>query len=526
MQKLLQQILDMWKKLNIRQKAILAGMVLTVFIGIIVLARWAGQPDYTPIATDLNVDSAAQITAKLDEQKIDYKVSDDETTISVPSKDKHTARMALATDGLLGSNNAGFALFDQTKMGTTDFERRVNYLRAIQGELETTIATIKGVKASRVHITIPEERFFEKDQKPAKASVTLQLDPGVTLDEEQVVGIQNLIVSAVEGLDPKNVVIIDSSGNILSDQRFGEDGFTGGQGAVKQLEIQDAFNKQTEDGIKTMLEQVLGPGKVVVRVNAVLDFDKREISKDTYSPVVDDHGIARNVEQLQEYFDSSSGAAGVPGTTSNPPTYPMSGTSGGAVSERYHTKTSYEINNVKEQQTVAPGYVKRMTVTVILDSEMTQRQLDAINKSVSDAAGIDTTRGDSVTILGIPYDRSFADQAQKDLANASANQNRDTIIFVLEILGILLAFYLMYRALFAKKKEKKRKRGELEEEEMGVDFLVGEEPVVPGVLPKLAELSPEELEKQKMLEQIADMARKNPQDVASLIRTWMVEDEE
>lgn len=524
MQKFLQQILDMWKKLNVRQKAILVGMVLTVFIGIIVLGSWAGQPDYTPIATDLTVDTAAQVTAKLDEVKIAYQVSDDESTVSVPAKDKHTARMALATDGLLGSKNIGFALFDQTKMGTTDFERRVNYLRAIQGELEMTISTIKGVKASRVHITIPEERFFEKDQKPAKASVTLQLDPGVELDPEQVTGVVNLVVSAVEGLDPKNVVIIDSSGNILSDQRFGDDDFANGQGAIKQLKIQDEFNKQVEGNIQTMLEQVLGPGKVVVRVNAVLDFDKKEINRDTYTPVVDDHGIARNVEQLQEYFDSSSGASGAPGTTSNPPTYPMGGTSGGAVNEKYQTKTSYEINNVKEQQQVAPGYVKRMTVTVIIDNEMTQRQLDALNRSVADAAGIDQQRGDSVTILGIPYDRSFADAAQKEFAASSQNKNRDLIIFILEILGILLAFFLMYRALFGKKE--KKHRGDVDEDDMGIDFLVGEEPLIPGIMPKLGKLSPEDIEKQKLLEEIEELARKNPQDVASLIRTWMVEDDE
>ena len=410
-------------------------------------------------------------------------------------------------------------------MGTTDFERRVEYLRAIQGELETTIGTIDGVKASRVHVTIPEDRFFEKDQKPAKASVTLQMNPGAKLDSEEVTGIVNLVVSAVEGLDAKNVVIIDSSGNILSDQRFGDDNFANGQGAVKQLQIQDEYNKQVEDNIQSMLEQVVGPGKVVVRVNAVLDFDKRELSKDTYAPVVDDHGIARSTEQLQQYFNGSSGASGVPGTTSNPPTYPIGGTSGGSISEQYQTKTSYEINNVKEQQTVAPGSVKRMTVTVIIDNEMTQTQLDAINRSVTDAVGIDPTRGDNVTVLGIPYDRSFADAAQKDLAASSQNKNRDAIIFACEILGILLAFYLMYVALFKKKKEKKR-RGEADDEDMGLDFLVGDAPIEPGLMPRLAELSPEDLEKQKMLEQIEELARKNPQDVASLIRTWMVEDEE
>lgn len=524
MQKFLQQTLDMWKKLNIRQKAVLVGMFLTVFIGIIVLATWAGQPDYTPIATDLTIDTAAQVTAKLDAIKIVYKVSDDETTVSVASKDKHTARMALATGGVLGTQNIGFALFDQTKMGTTDFERRVNYLRAIQGELETTIGTINGVKANRVHITIPDDSLFQKDQKPAKASVTLQMKPGAKLTAEEVTGIVNLVVSAVSGLDPKNVVIIDSSGNILSDQRFGDDSFAGGQGATKQLQIQDDFNKQAEGNIQTMLEQVLGPGKVVVRVNAVLDFDKQEISKDTYVPVIGDNGIARSVEQLQQNSGSSSGASGAPGTSSNPPTYPTGGTSGGAVNEQYQTKTSYEISNVKEQQSVAPGSVKRMTVTVIVDNEMTQKQLDAITRSVSDAAGIDQQRGDRVTILGIPYDRSFANAAQTDLAATSHNKNRDTMIFVFEVLGMLLAFYLMYRALFGNK-EKKRLIG-AEDENMGIDFLVGDEPLAPGMMPKLSKLSPEELEKQKLVEEIEELARKNPQDVASLIRTWMVEDEE
>ena len=516
MQQLLKQLLDLWLKLTRVQRVVIVGSLLFLTVAIVVLARWATAPDFVPIATGQTVEQTAMITTKLEEMGIQYQISKDESTVSVPDKDKHKVRMALITEGVIGGKNAGWEIFDESKLGTTDFERRVNFLRALQGELEMTISQLNGVKAARVHITIPEEKFFEKDQKPAKASITLMLQPGKTLAEEQVAGIVNLMVGAVDSLDARNVVIIDTNGNILSTETLGLDGFSLGSGAVKTMEIQDVFNKKLAAELQSMLEQVLGIGKVVVRVNAALDFDKKTIERDIYQPVVDGKGIARSVQNLQEFFEGTNSGAGVPGTTSNPPTYPIDVTGQDVISERYQTSTTYEITNIKEYQEVAPGSVKRLTVAVVVDDELTQQQITAIEQTVSAAIGLDVTRGDAVIVQGIPYNRTFPED---DLAPTEDVQ--PWYIYLIQILAILFAFYLIYKALF-----RKRRRGE--EEEGGVDIVVGGELAIglDGATYKLGSLSPDEMERQKMVEQIQAMAKKQPDDVAMLIRTWLSEDDE
>jgi flagellar M-ring protein FliF len=519
LQQLLKQLLEIWMKLTRIQRVVIIGALVFLMAAILILARWASTPEFVPIATGQTMEQTAMISTQLDEMGIKYQISQDETMVSVPEKDKHRARMALVTEGILGGKNAGWEIFDESKLGTTDFERRVNYLRALQGELEMTIAQLNGVKAARVHITIPEEKFFEKDQKPSKASITLMLQPGKTLEEEQVMGIVNLIVGAVDGLDARNVVIIDTNGNILSTDTLGTDGFSIGSGTVKTLEIQDAFNKKMAAELQSMLEQVLGIGKVVVRVSAALDFDQKTIERDIYQPVVDGKGIARSVQNLQEFFEGTNSGAGVPGTTSNPPTYPIDATGQDVVSERYQSSTTYEITNIKEYQEVAPGTVKRMTVAVVVDGELTQAQITAIEQTVSAAIGLDITRGDAVIVQGIPYDKTFQDAAAEDFLPVEDVQ--PWYIYLIQILAILFAFFLIYRALF-------RRRRRTDDEDDGLDIVVGDELAIgaDGMTYKLGSLSPDEMERQKMIEQIQSMARKQPDDVANLIRTWLSEDDE
>ncbi|MDX1764935.1 MAG: flagellar basal-body MS-ring/collar protein FliF, partial [bacterium] len=338
----------------------------------------------------------------------------------VPADKVYEMRMALAGKGL-PQGGVGFEIFDKSNIGTTDFVQKMNYLRAIQGELARTISQIDGVEKSRVHISLPEDSVFLEDQKEATASVFMKLRPGLRLKSRQVEGIAYLISGSVEGLTPEYVTIMDTAGQLLN--RPGQDepgaGLTG-----TQMEVQQNMERGLEQSIQGMLEKVIGRGKVIAQVTAAIDFKQVEKTEEIFDPnvtAVRSEQISKEKSRGQRGSGStgSETAAGVPGVGSNLPGVGAIGqkTSSSDSSQRQNETINYEINKVTRHVIEPVGNLTRLSVAVLLDGNYTMAdgqdqpqyeprsaaEIEKLTTLVKGVVGFDQSRGDQVIVENIPF---------------------------------------------------------------------------------------------------------------------------
>ncbi len=508
------QITSTWSRLTTRQRVLVTGAALVV---VLTLALWsvlyARGPQYATVFSSLAEQDAAEIVKVLQSQKTPYKLADGGTSIQVPAKDVYSTRLALAGQGLPRGGVVGFEIIDQTKLGATDFERRVNYIRALQGELTRTIQQIAEVEEARVHIVLPEQSYFVTMAKPATAAVFLKLKPGATIGKSQIKGVVNLVSRSVEGLKPEDVSVIDVHGNLLSADLDGESGTTE-QVTTGLLAVQQTFQKDLEKSLQTLLEQVLGPGQVVARVTAELNFDEKVVDKDLFEPIDNTTGIVRTIEELEETMSGASGSpSGPAGTTSNIPGYAQTTGGGNSSSEKRQTSKTYEINNIKEHTVVAPGTVKRLSVAVVVNRDLSAKEQTAIEDTVRSAIGFDTARNDQITVSGIKFDTSMADAVAADMTRAS-KQNRWTSLAVRGALALVVGFVL-WRILFGSGKKR---------EEILSDVFTSKERRAQIIADIGEDLPPEEAERRRLHDQIDQLAKKKPEEFAKLLKTWLAEE--
>lgn len=437
--------------------AVAAGLVLGA---IVLLAARGARPAFVPLYTNLSMDDAAQVVSKLKEMNVKYHLAGGGRAIMVPDKDIYETRLALASEGLPAGSGVGFEIFDKSNFGATEFSQKINYLRALQGELTRTIMQMAEVEQARVHLVIPEQELYIEKEKPATASVMLKLKAGASLAKKQVQGIRHLVASAVEGMKPENVTVLDVFGNILSPPQDGPDALTGAL-TLSQLEAKRAYEKELEASIAGMLEQVLGPRKASVRVNADIDFSQEETSSEVFEPGPGGQGVVRSTKRLQESSSSQEGqgTGQVPGVTTNvpaglagTPTYQAPGGGGSSQQSRTEETINYEISRRIEKRVKAPARIARISVATIVDGTLTPAQINAVRQAVSAAAGIDPARGDTVVVEALPFDRSFLEAERQAMAAeaakpAPAKMNWKKLLpyIVGILLGIVAAILLVAR---------------------------------------------------------------------------------
>ncbi|MGE5593352.1 MAG: flagellar basal-body MS-ring/collar protein FliF [Betaproteobacteria bacterium] len=474
-QNLGRQTRSLWDQMTSGQKLMVLLAVALGVVAMVLLLSRAGKTEMVALYTNLSASDAADIVAKLREMNVPYEISDGGTTIMVPVSDVYETRMSLASQGLPKGGTVGFEIFDKTSFGVTEFTQKMNYQRALQGELTRTILQLREVEDARVHIAIPEPELYTDEQKPPTASVMVKLRSGATLTRGQVQGIVRLVSSSVEGLSPSNVTVLDVDGNILYAASDDSDAGMATSLTLTQLEAKRAYEKDLEKSVESMLTEVLGPRKVVVRVNAEINFDRREQNSELFQPMPTGLGVIREQTKVHEVSSTSSAAAaGVPGTASNvdaagtsgvaPGTLqsqtqvqtgaqaPAAGAGGvsavGAVAgatagtsdtsvaldgtqavaggvyrtgqrpgevsgeERSEETTRYEISRVVEHTVKAPGEVKRLSVAAIVAAPLSDAQLQAITRSVGAAVGIDPARGDSLIVEPMEFGAPLAAEAE------------------------------------------------------------------------------------------------------------------
>ena len=505
--------LRLWQNLGKKDRYMLLGS--TILIVAVVLAWsfwWGGRPDLVPLFTDLESKDAGEIVTKLKEMKVSHEIGANGTAIMVPSKDVYRIRLELSSQGL-PRGNKGFEIFEQSKFGATEFQNKVNLVQALQGELARTIEQMPEVEKSRVHIVLSEDSLYKKNEKPATASIMLKLRPSTQLSREQVKGIVNLVAHSIQGLKPENITVIDQMAHVLNDQNDAVG--TVGAGTLTQIEMTKKVQEGLQKNIQSLLEQVLGPNKAAARVNVELSFDQRTMDRQVFEPVVDDKGIVRSSQELNENFKgTSSPSGGVPGTASNIPGYVTSGTPGQSEYEKKEVTRNYEINETKEKIVATPGSVKRLTVAVVVDSSVNKAQQDSIAKIVASAIGVNAARGDTVSVESMPFNTELFDRQRREEQDYDNQQQQALWLKIgLAVLAALAIIYLIRTVI--------RRRQMEEDLGTAATFEPYAGQTVSGS--EMALTAQEKARNEQRME-IEKLAKSKPEDVAQLIKVWLSEE--
>lgn len=508
-----EQSLRLWQNLGKKEKYMILGSAILIVTVVLAWSfLWGGRPDLVPLFTDLESKDAGEIVAKLKEMKVPNEIGANGTAIMVPSKDVYRIRLELSSQGL-PRGNKGFEIFEQSKFGATEFQNKVNLVQALQGELARTIEQMPEVEKSRVHIVLSEDSLYKKNEKPATASIMLKLRPSAQLSREQIRGIVNLVAHSIQGLKPENVTVIDQMAHVLNDQNDTAGNL--GAGTLTQIEMTKKVQEDLQKNVQSLLELVLGPNKAAARVNVELSFDQRTVDRQVFEPVVDDKGIVRSSQELNENFKGSSSAAGgVPGTASNIPGYVTSGTPGQSNYEKKEVTRNYEINETKEKVVATPGSVKRLTVAVVVDASVNKAQQDSIAKTVASAIGVNVSRGDTVSVESISFNTEAFDRQRKEEQDYD-NQQKQALWLKIG-LGVLAVLAIIYVIRIVSRRRQMEKDS---------DTAATLEPYAAQAMPggEKAETVQEKARNEQKME-IEKLVKSKPEDVAQLIKVWLSEE--
>lgn len=496
------------------KKVAVGGVVALLFVGLLFFTFFLPQSRFQPLYNQLRPEYAGEVAAFLRDNDIPYKVADDGSTILVPSDKVHEVRLQLASNGLPRGGVVGMELWDRVGIGETEFDRRVKYVRALQGELTRTILEIDSVENARVHIALPEQSLFTQAERPATASVFVECRPGTSLSLEQIRAIAHLMATSVEGLSPDRVTIIDNRGNVLSDGLAGpQDGSVAGvggtQSALSRFQVERAFEKELEQSLQAMLERVFGYGKVVLRVNASLNLDYQEENLELHEPVLDESGLVISEQESSERSSAAGPAGGVPGVAANVPGYAADAAQGVGEYRREDITRNYVVNRKESRVVRAPGRVERLSVAVWLDGNIPSAQRQMVEEMIASAVGLQPQRGDTVTVGFMDFEDSFFAEASGPLQEAVPRQPLSTWALAAAFVVALFLLLLMGR--------RRRRRAQPVPAPV-VDVTVGGEPE------QEAPLSPQERAKQRAQEVITEMAQKDPEAFVALLRAWLDEE--
>jgi flagellar M-ring protein FliF len=429
-----------------RKLSLLAVLVvsLALFAFIIIQARTA---DYQLLYGNLAEADAAATLEWLKGQNIPYKLTNNGRNIMIPSTNVHEARISLAAVGLPQGGGIGFEIFDKQSFALTDFVQKVNYGRALQGELARTISSLGPVENARVHLALPEKRLFKNQQKPATASVILKLAAGRRLGDSQVEGIVHLVSSSIEGLSPDDVTIIDQNGNVLS--KKSDTGI--GNLSPDMLEYQLQVEGHLEERAQALLDRAIGPKSSLVRVTANLDFAQTEKTEELFDP---EEPVIRS-EQVSEEKSGSEIVGGIPGVQSNLEGNTVQNSGATPPSSRSQRTTNYEISKVVSRTVNPVGTVQRISVSVLVADRVVppegdqparteprnDTELQALEVMIASALGLDKTRGDKIEVTSMPFTDVYGEE---ELADSGIGFELAQFLPMIKYGGLLVAGFFVY----------------------------------------------------------------------------------
>ncbi|MEE4253122.1 MAG: flagellar basal-body MS-ring/collar protein FliF [Desulfuromusa sp.] len=397
-----------------RKMSLVAATVVSVILFSLIIMQ-SQVADYSLLFANLPSRDASSVIEWLKGQKIPYRLEDGGRDILIPADKVYEARIELAGSGL-SESGVGFEIFDKQSFGMTDFAQKVNYRRALQGELMRTITSLAPVESARIHLALPEKRLFREQQQQATASVIVKLTSGRSLKESQLQGIVHLVAGSVEGLESENVTVVDSSGKVLSKSNSDE---MAGPMTPGMLNYQQTMERRLEVRAQSLLDRALGAGNSLVRVNAEVDFDQREKVEEALDP----KGSVVVSEQTSTEEGGTQGSSGVPGVVSNlqeqaPTVVPAT------PSSRSDETVNYELSKIVSKTVQSVGTLKTLSVSVLVADRVTPgaegaeptstprstEEISDIEQMVRSALGINNTRGDLISVVSMPFESGFIDE--------------------------------------------------------------------------------------------------------------------
>ena len=400
-----------WAQASMAKRITIASSAVALVAAIIALSLYFGRVEYKVLYSNLSPEDASSIVKSLQSEKIRYQLADNGSTILVPQEVVYDQRIKIAGNGGLVGQGIGFEIFDKIKVGQTDFVQKINYTRALQGELSRTISEFPSVESARVHLVMPNRSLFVEERQSPSASVVLKLNrPNVKPEQREIDAILNMMTMAVEGLDKQHVSITDNGGKVLYQPE--EDSLAGMSST--QLEHRMQVQRNLERRIEEMLQPIFGPGRVIAKVNADMDFSQRTIRREIFDP---ERTVVRSEQRSEETQTGRANLeAGAPDTN-----FRGDGITGSVSHQngsRETRTTNYEINREEEQIIANVGDLRRLTVAVIIDGSYEKaegawnfvprkpEELERVRQLVSNAVGLNAARGDSLEVSSAPFNDS------------------------------------------------------------------------------------------------------------------------
>ena len=434
-------------------KIALGAAVLTLVAGFFVFTSATGSDTaMAAMYTDLEPRDAASVTDELLARNVEYELADGGRTVMVPRDDVYDLRIALSGEGLPASNE-GYALLDRQGITTSEFRQRIDYQRALEGELSKTLRSIEGVRSATVHLALPEDSVFVDEPTKPTASVLVGMAGSDVVTADQVAAMVHLVAASVKNMEPEDVTIADSTGRVLTDGS-GAPSVAGG-GVNPET---DAFETDLASELRAMVGRVTGFENVAVNVEAELELTERQATSETYD-TTGENGVVLGERVANETYTGIDVGIGGEAGVLGPDGAPIAAAGAGAGGETSYVKDDAErtfaVNRTVEQVTFSPGAVTRLSVAVLVDEgTVTAEQSEAIAEMVSAAAGIDPARGDQVSVTRLPF--SVADPAEAEAAAAEAaaleaaseqsSMIRTGIVGFVALLALVLAYRSARRA--------------------------------------------------------------------------------
>ncbi len=561
--KVFESVKSIYGKLSKTQKLVILGVIALVIVSFIFLISFSSkQTEALLFQTPLNEYDLQRITNKLTEWNVDYKIKDGKYIVV---KDEHTSaylRMKLGAAGILPSGIKGWELFDTQSWTTTDFERNVNLRRAIIGEITRHIKMLDDVEDVSIQVAMPKPELYLDNEAPYTASVIITPAPysDILTNKKKIKGIVDLIAFGIDKLKPENIVVTDNHGNILSDfSNMEESDYL--NRAKEEWKIKERLRLRMQNEIAQKLKTVLGKDKVDVSVQVELDFDQKNIEKTEYIPIIkrkdnpetpyDETEIAMNVvrseKETKEKFEGTGFVPeGPPGVEPNIPPGYKEATGEGSKYEKTEVVKNYEVSQQVSKIKSAPYRIKRITASVWVDGTWkkvydkngkpvitpeggikrkyiprTPEEMKKLEEIVKGAIGYDPSRKDIVVVKNVKFDRTKEFELE-DAYLKKREQMRKTLLSALIALFALFIITIAYRAI--SKEIQRRKR--IREEELARQQQLMREAALKSAEEEGAELelSPEERARLEMQENVMNIAREHPEEVAKLIRTWLAEE--
>jgi len=519
------RLIEPFQALSPGKRMLVAGIALMSALAFAVLIFVVNRTDYRPLFTNLGSEDAGEIVKKLKDNKTPYQITEDGKGILVPADKVYEMRLSLASEGLPQGGGVGFEIFDRKNFGMTEFVQKLNYQRALQGELSRTISQLNGVEQARVHLVMPEKSLFKESEKPATASVVLKMKSNRPLSDNEVQGVVHLVASSIEGMDPEHVTVLDSRGKILS--KGGSSDPTARMTASMQ-DTQRTYEKNVEERIQSLLDRIVGSGKSVARATATFDFKQVERVDEKFDP---ETIAVRSEQRTEEKGASNSAIAGVPGVQSNlgkNSPKPVSASGGGSKNDE---TLNYEVSRSTSKTIEPVGTLSKISVAVLVDGKYelpaatkegqavkakyiprSPEELQKIETLVRSAIGYSAERGDQLSVQNIPF------QDMGDSGTAETSAWWSTPFFMSLYKNLLIALGFLAVVMFVIRPLLKSLRI-LKPKEFDMFEPVSEIPEKLSSAEK-AQIAVQIAEQQSLI----DTAKKDPYQVAQILQNWLGEE--